>query len=669
MASSFQEEVLAAWDAIYLTRLMDAKQEKLVRQNKGGSFHISVLGHEMVGVMAALSMVPGKDWALPYYRDRGFPVAYGCSPVELFGSFLARTTAHHSGGRMMPEHFSDKQLRIPCQSSCVGSQFLQAVGVAQSVQFAGKDEVVYVSGGDGSTSQGDFHEALNYAALHRLGVLFVIQDNDWAISVPGHQQTAGTIASVGRGYEGLAVFDIDGCDYSQLKEAFSDAVTRGRKGEGPSLIIAKVPRIGAHSISDDPKKYKKSEHVEEDKKRDPLPRFEEWMLSRNLVTQEELAERKNRLFAEVEEAARQAEQIPFPDPSTAADKVFAALPEELKREKEAASSGEEIVMIDAIHRALTEEMEKNKKIVVFGEDVAHGKGGVFLATRGLTEKFGEDRCFNTPLAESTIVGMAMGMSMAHGMIPVAEVQFADYIWTGVNQLFNELATVYYRSNGEWNCPVVLRMPCGGYIQGGPYHSQSIEGFLAHVPGLKVAYPSNASDAYLLLKAAIADPNPVVFLEHKALYRQRLFCARSEPSSDAFTPLGKAKVVQEGNHVTLIAWGMTVVMGVEAARVLAKEGISVEVVDLRTIVPLDMETVLRSIRKTGKVVVAHEAPRTCGFGAEVTARIMEEGFSSLDAPVRRVTGKDCPVPYAKMLEEAVLPQVSDLEAALRELALF
>jgi 2-oxoisovalerate dehydrogenase E1 component len=305
---------------------------------------------------------------------------------------------------------------------------------------------------------------------------------------------------------------------------------------------------------------------------------------------------------------------------------------------------------------------------VFGQDVAHGKGGVFGITRNLTAKHGPQRCFNSPLAESSIIGIAMGMSMA-GSKPVAEIQFADYMWTGVNQLFNELASLYYRANGEFNCPVVLRMPYGGYIQGGPYHSQSIEAFLAHAPGLKVVVPSNAADAKRLLKAAIRDPNPVVFLEHKALYRQRVFCARKEPNESELQPFGKAKIVRNGTDVTIVCWGMMVFMASQVAETLSQEGISVEVIDLRTIIPLDMQTVLQSVRKTGKLLIAHEAPRTCGFGAEVSARIVEEAFQYLDAPVKRVAGADCPVPYCKDLEDEVLPQLRDLQNAIRDLAQF
>jgi 2-oxoisovalerate dehydrogenase E1 component len=661
---------LKTLETMYLTRFMDDKCFKLSRQNKGGTFQLSVAGHELIGTLSALHLIPGKDWGLPYYRDRAFAIGLGSSLTDLLGAFLAREVPHHSGGRMMPEHFVHKELRLPCQSSCVGTQFLQAVGVAKGVQFHGRDEVVYVSGGDGSTSQGDFHEALNFSCLHRLGVIFVIQDNGWAISVPSKDQTAGgTIAKMARGYEGLDVFEIDGCDFEQTSQALRAAVDKARRKEGPSLIVAKVPRMGAHSNSDDPLKYQDPECTAAEKAKDPIPRLEKWIVEMGLATQSEIEEMKKIAFAQIEMAATEAEQIPFPEKSTAADKVFAPTPEIELKEEGFATLGESIVMVDALNHALDEEMKKDPKIVVFGEDVAHGKGGVFGVTRGLTAKHGVERCFNSPLAESSIIGISLGMSLVDGIKPVVEIQFADYLWPGINQLFNEIASFYYRANGEMNCPVVIRMPYGGYIQGGPYHSQSIEAFLAHCPGLKIVIPSNTADAKRLLKSAIRDPNPVVFLEHKGLYRQRVFCARPEPAEEELLPLGKAKIVREGSDVTFVGWGMMVVMASEVAEILSQEGIHVEIIDLRTIAPLDIETVLTSVKKTGKLVIAHEAAKNSGFGAEIAARVTEHAFQYLDAPIVRVAGKDCAVPYCKALEDEVLPQKHDLEKALRNLALY
>lgn len=660
---------LKALEVVYFTRFMDEKCFKLSRQSKGGTFQLSVAGHELVGAVSALALTPGKDWGLPYYRDRAFAIGLGSSLSDLLGAFLARSVPHHSGGRMMPEHFVHKELRIPCQSSCVGSQFLHAVGVAKGIQIEGRDEVVYVSAGEGATSQGDFHEALNFSCIHRLGVIFVIQDNGWAISVPVHEQTAGgTIVKLARGYEGLSVSEVDGCDYLSLSEALTQAVEKGRAGNGPTLVVAKVPRLGPHSNSDDPTKYRNALSVEADKARDPIPRLERWIVEHGYASQDELEEMRKEAFAQIERAAALAETLPFPDSASATQGVFAPVEEFSYREEAYSSTGESIVLVDALNHALDEEMQRDSGVVVFGEDVAHGKGGVFGVTRHLTARHGENRCFNTPLAESTIIGIALGISCVAGLKPVAEIQFADYLWTGINQLFNELASFYYRSNGEWNCPVVIRMPYGGYIQGGPYHSQSIEAFLAHCPGLKIVIPSNAADAKRLLKASIRDPNPVIFLEHKGLYRQRVFCARPEPTEAELLPLGKAKVVRNGTDLTFVGWGMMIVMASEVAELLSQEGIHIEIIDVRTIVPLDMETIEASVRKTGKLLIAHEAPKSGGFGAEIAARIAETHFAYLDAPIVRIGGKECAVPYCKILEDEVLPQRHDLEAALRKLVL-
>jgi len=665
-----KEQCLKTLEAMYLTRFLDEKMAKLSRQNKGGTFHLSSLGHEMIGTACGLALEAGRDWGLPYYRDRSFAVGFGVDLKDMIAAFLAREIPFHSGGRMMPEHFTHKEMHIPCQSSVVGSQFLQAAGVAKGIQIAGRDEIVYVSAGDGATSQGDFHEALNYAAIHKLPLIFVIQDNGWAISVPVREQTAGgSIVHMAKGYEGLAVHDIDGCDYEAVSIAIAGSVSRARAGEGPSLIVAQVPRLGPHSSSDDPKKYKDDAILEEEKSKDPIPRFEQWLQEMGLALESDLEQIRRDAFRRVEEAAMEAEKEPHPDPKAHATKVFREVPQVETPEREVPDTSEAVVIVDALNEALKEEMDRDPGVVVFGQDVARGKGGVFGVTRGLTDLFGEKRCFNTPLAESTIVGTTLGISLVEPLKPVAEIQFADYIWTGINQLFNELASFHYRSNGQWSCPAVIRMPYGGYIQGGPYHSQSIETFLAHCPGLKVVIPSNAADAKRLLKTAIRDPNPVIFLEHKGLYRQRVFSARKMPSREETLPLGKANIVREGTDVTLVGYGMMIFMAVEVAEKLAREGISVEVIDLRTIVPFDEEAVAKSVRKTGKLLIAHEAPSVCGFGAEIAAQITEREFAYLDAPIKRVTGANCPVPYSKILEDAVLPQPHDLERALRDLSDF
>ncbi|PCI76543.1 MFS transporter [Candidatus Aerophobetes bacterium] len=660
------KEAKALLNDMLLARAVDLKMQKMVRQNKGGTFHLYAAGHEMVGCMAARALIPGKDWAFPYYRDRAFALTLGCSLTDLFAAFMARDCGHHSSGRMMPEHYSHKGLRIPCQSSVVGSQFLQAVGLAKGISLAGEDEVVYVSAGEGSTSQGDFHEALNFSALHKLGVVFVIQDNGWAISVPSHEQTcSGSAAKMVSGYKGLNVIEADGCDCVEMGMAVKMAVRRARNKEGPTLIVAKVPRLGPHSSSDDPKKYQTDAYRQEEEEKDPIVRFKNLCVENSYLRQEQIDALELEIEKKVQQASEVAEKLPVQDASEADTHVYKEhTPAVVERED---LRSEPVVIMDALNHALSESMEQDSEVVVFGQDVARGKGGVFGITRTLTDQFGENRIFNTPLAESTIVGLAIGMSFKGGFKPVVEIQFADYFWTSVNQMFNELSSMHYRSNGEWHCPVVIRMPYGGYIQGGPYHSQSIEAFLCHVPGLKVVVPSRASDAKLLLKAAINDPNPVIFLEHKAIYRQRVFCADAEPCKEESVELGKARLVRSGKDITVISWGYMVSLCFEVATSLQEEGIDVEIIDLRTLNPLDEQAIIESAKKTGKLMIVQEAPVMGSYASEIAARVQEPLFEYLDAPIRKIGSKNCPVPYAKHLEEAVLPQKSDIKEAMRKLA--
>lgn len=663
LSKEFSLEVLKI---VYKTRFTDDKMNNLVKQNKGSTFFLSSKGHEIIGAVASLCLEKKKDWALPYYRDRAFAIGIGCPLIELFAAFLARDIPTHSGGRMMLDHFSDKERNIPCQSSVVGSQFLQAAGLAKGIKISQKkEEIVYVSAGDGATSQGDFHEALNFSSIHHLPLLFVIQDNSWAISTPSLEQTAhGCSDTFAKGYQNINLQVVDGHDYEKLAEVISLAVTHTKKNESPSLLIVKVPRIEAHTISDDPKKYRDKKTEEEELKRDPLVHLEKWLLMKKYISEKALESLKKEIKEEVKIAADEAEKIPFPKKESATTKLFKEnLIEDID---EVSPDAEEIVLMDGINHAISEEMERDKGVVVFGQDVARGKGGVFGVTRDLTYKFGKDRCFNTPLAESTIIGVATGMSFDGVHKPVVEIQFADYCWTGMNQLVNELASIFYRSNGMWNCPVVVRVPSGGYIQGGPYHSQSLEAIFTHIPGLKVVCPSNAADAKRLMKTAIRDPNPVIFLEPKVLYRQKVFCSRKAPSGNSLLSFGKANIVKEGKDITLIAWGTMVVMSLEVAKELEKENISVEVIDLRTLVPLDFETILNSLKKTSKVLIVHESPKSTGFGAELSAKIVEAAFIHLDAPIMRVASKDFPVPFCKDLENEILPQKKDIRDKIVEL---
>lgn len=655
LTASFVLEIMRH---VYLTRSIDDKCAILAKQNKGGTFYLSANSHELIGVVGGLLFRSGENWAFPYYRDRGYVIGRGCPPEGLFASFLARDHLHHSGGRQMPEHYCDPTRNIALQSSVVGSQCLQAVGLAKARQLRGEKGVVYVSFGDGATSQGDFHEALNFATIHHLPVIFVLQDNGWAISVSKEEQTSGgTIVPMAQGYAGLNVLNIDGTNIEEVFAAYQNALFYAH--EGPSLIVAHVPRLGPHSSSDNPQKYQSPYQKSMDILRDPLFKLQEWIIEQGIIDHETLKALQDDVKVQIDKAAAVAEALPEPEEVDERD-VFApsnlfACVHPLR--------GDNVIMATQLNHALCEEMARDDRIVVFGEDVAGGKGGVFGITEGLSSRFGQHRCFNTPLAESTIVGTALGMALEKKIIPVGEIQFVDYFWTGANQLFNEIATYYFRSNGAFSLPLVLRMPCGGYIQGGPFHSHSLEAIFAHIPGLKVVMPSTAADAKRLLKGAIRDPNPVIFLEHKALYRQHTYAATPEPAEDEVLPLGEAKVVCEGEALTIVTWGMMVMWAVEVVKEL---DIDVEIIDLRTIVPYDKQAIARSVQKTGKLLVMHESPRHGGFGAEIAAEIAETVFHYLDAPPKRLGGLFIPVAYNKTLESMTLPQRNQIRQAVKAL---
>jgi len=647
-----------------LARRIDEKAIVLYKQNKS-FFQIGCAGHEAVQVAAARQMKRGFDYAYPYYREMGFVVGLGMSTRELFLNILSKADDPNSGGRQMPMHYGHKDLRIISQSSPTGTQFLQAVGTAHAAKFRGENLVVYCSAGEGTTAQGTYHEALNWAAKERLPVVFLIQDNKYAISVHISEQLAGSsVSKISRGYEGLAVVEVDGLNYAESTRILSDAFTRARNGEGPSVIDAQVVRLQSHSISDNQAKYRPEEDISSDKSRDPILLLAQELITRGHTDEEGLRRLAEEVEAEVNAAAEWAEAQREPEVSSATTHILAGTyPGSIT--EPVSQNGDEMFIVDAINRGLSEEMERNPQMLVFGEDVAGGKGGVFTVTAGLTDKFGEERVFNSPLAEDSIVGTAIGMALV-GLKPVVEIQFGDYVWTAMMQIRNELATMHYRSNGMFSCPVVIRIAIGGYIRGAIYHSQNIESFFAHTPGLIVILPSNAADAKGLLKSAIRSPDPVLFLEHKGLYRQ-VYAKAHVGGPEDLIPIGKAKIVREGEHATIVTYGALVQKSLLAAQAtLLREGKSVEVIDLRTIQPLDIETILISVKKTGRLLVAHEDQLTVGFGAEIVSLVTEAAFEYLDAPPVRVAAKDSFIPQAPALEHAILPQTEDLVAALSAL---
>jgi 2-oxoisovalerate dehydrogenase E1 component len=628
------------------------------------SFYASARGHEKIQILVALLLQPGKDWFFPYYREKALMVGLGMPLDHLFQGMLSRAGDPNGLGRNMSEHFSSAALRVVSPTACTGTQFLAAVGMAKAVRADGRDEIVYVSGGEGSTSEGEFFEALNKTQRDRLPVLFLVQNNGYAISVPQEQQTASDLSEVARGF-GMKSVRVDGTRFTETHHTLKPLIADLRQGKGPLFVEAMVVRIDSHSSSDDQTKYRDADDLEEARRRDPLAHTEGRIRQMRLLTDKQIEERRARAKAEVETAARAIDALPYPDEATATGDIFSSDLVVARETEPGWVSDKPITMVEGINRGLREEMQRNPKIVMWGEDIQDPKGGVFGVTRGLTEAF-PGRVENSPLAEATIVGLAQGMAIG-GYKPVVEIQFADYSFPGYMQMRNEIPTLRWRSGGVWKCPMVVRVAVGGYIRGGPFHSQTPETLYAHTPGWYLAYPSNAADAKGLIKTACRMDDPVLFFEHKGLYRQ-VYTKTPEPGPEYLIPFGKARVVREGGEATVVAWGRTVHMTQQALGQLgaAGEEPSVEVLDLRTLVPMDLDAVLASVRKTGRLLVVHEAPLLAGMGAEIAARIADAAFEHLDAPIRRVAARDCFVPFAPNLEAAVLPSVDQIAAALQEL---
>ncbi|RIL10683.1 MAG: tungsten formylmethanofuran dehydrogenase [Proteobacteria bacterium] len=661
------EQLLRAFREMVLARLVDEKAIVLYKQNKC-HFQIGVAGHEAVQVAAGHVFRAGKDWFYPYYREMAICAALGMTEREFMLNAMNKQDDPNSHGRQMPMHYGHKALNIVSQSSPTGTQFLQAVGAALALKKKGNKAVVYVSAGEGTCSQGDYHEALNWAAREKLPVIFMIQNNNYAISVHISEQLAGESAyKISAGYENLERYEVDGSDYIASYEVTRRAYDRALNGDGPAMIEAHVPRLQSHSISDNHLKYRTSEDIEKEKERCPIIKMRALLIKNKIASEQELAALEEEIKRNVDSAAEWAEAQSDCDPSCALDHNYVE-PDPASTVIEGVADGPEVYMVDAINHGLDEELARDPDVYVYGQDVAHGKGGVFTVTAGLTAKHGVDRVFNGPLAESSIVGVAIGMATL-GLKPVAEIQFGDYVWTAMMQIRNELAMLHYRSAGDFSCPAVLRIAVGGYIHGACYHSQNIEATFAHFPGLYVLYPSNATDAKGLLKAAIRGKDPVLFLEHKGLYRQ-VYAKGPEGNAECLVPLGRAKTVREGSDLTIVTWGALVNKSLLAAKELDKEGYSVEVIDLRTIVPFDQQAVFESVRKTNKVLIAHEDTLFMGFGAEIAAQIASDCFRELDAPVKRLGMKyAAAVAHASSIENVVLPQNEDVLNAAREVLAF
>ena len=712
------QQLIDAYRVMYTSRTVDDREIMLKRQQKV-FFQISGAGHEAIGVAAALALKASYDWFFPYYRDRALCLALGATPYEMLLGSVGAADDPSSGGRQMPSHWAYEKLNVVTQSSATGTQILHAVGCAEAgryfthhpnaarkaegdyrqfkdVQFQG-DEITYVSLGDGTTSEGEFWEALNTASNRRLPVLFCVQDNGYAISVPVEVQTSGgNISRLVSGFPNFHFEEIDGTDPVIAYAAMKRAADHCRAGQGPAFVHAHVIRPYSHSLSDDEKLYRPDSERQRDADRDPISCLQMFLLREGILDEKSINKIEKEVDDQVQAAADQALAAAIPQPETIYDFVYSPGldPTSAAFDKQPALPAQEAAgeskrpavapktMADLITATLRDEMRRDERMVIFGEDVADasreeylkqklvkGKGGVFKLTSGLQIEFGSDRVFNSPLAEANIVGRATGMAV-RGLKPVVEIQFFDYIWPAMMQLRDELPLIRWRSNNAFSAPVVVRVAIGGYLTGGAiYHSQCGESIFTHIPGLRVVFPSNALDAAGLLRTAIRCDDPVMFLEHKRLYRET-YGRAPYPGPDYTIPFGKAKVVQAGTDLTVITYGAVVPRALQAAQKLEREHqISVELIDLRTLSPFDWEAIATSVKKTNRALIAYEDSLSWGYGAEIAARIADQLFHHLDAPVKRIAATDTFVAYQPILENAILPQVSDLFRAMKELAEF
>ena len=684
------DQLVGAYRTMLLSRRLDDKEIQLKRQNKI-FFQISGAGHEAVLTAAALVLRPGSDWFYLYYRDRALCLQLGETPLEMLLSAVGAADDPNSGGRQMPSHWGKKELNIVSVSSPTGTQFLQAVGSAEATMRAKllgmgegdgfqKDEVVLCTTGEGTTSEGEFWESLNTACNLKLPVVYLVEDNGYAISVPVEVNTAGgSISKLVSGFPGLFIQEVDGCDLLASYDVMRKAIDYARKRKGPALVHAKVIRPYSHSLSDDEVLYKPTEERELEATRDPVSTFPQWLVAEGHATKEDILRIQEAVEAEVQAAVDAALAAEQPGPDTVYAHVYSddvdPTSEQFDTEDDPQFSGNETTMVDLLNACMKDEMRRDQRILVFGEDVADisreqhkekvkGKGGVFKVTWGLQKEFGGTRVFNTPLAEANIVGRAIGLAL-RGFKPVVEIQFFDYIWPAYMQLRDELSTMRWRSNGAFASPIVVRVTYGGYIRGAIYHSQTGASLFTHCPGLRVICPATALDANGLLRTAIRCDDPVIFLEHKHLYRQT-YNKAAYPGPNFMIPFGKAKVVREGTDATIVTYGATVQRAFAAANQLSEESVNVEVIDLRSLAPWDSDLVYEHVKRTNRVIVLYEDSMSWGYGAEIAARIADDCFAWLDAPVKRVAAADTYVGYAPQLEDAILPQVEDVRVAVQEL---
>ena len=698
LAGLSHEQILRFYRTMLTSRRVDDREISLKRQNKI-FFQISGAGHEAVGVAVAEHCVVGQDWFYPYYRDRAMMIALGQTALDHLLQAVGAEADPASGGRQMPAHYGDLRFNVPTSSSPTGTQFLQAVGAAEAgtkvktvpglrerIERFHEDEIVIVCTGDGATSEGEFWESLNTACNLKLPVVYVVQDNGYAISVPIEVQTAGgSVSDLASGFPDLHIVKCDGTDVVDTFRAAGEAIAYARARRGPAMLHAYTTRPYSHSMSDDERLYRTEQERENQDAKDPLRRTRDLLLSIGAATAEELEALEAEVEAEVNAAGDEALESPQPDPSTAMKHLYSEEVDPTSADFDTEDAPQYVddrllTMVDLLNSCLRTEMERDPRIVVFGEDVADasrveileevkGKGGVFKVTHGLQSRFGSERVYNSPLAEANIAGRAVGMA-TRGLKPVVEIQFFDYIWPAMMQIRNEMATMRYRSNGQFSSPAVVRVTYGGYLKGGAiYHSQTGETLFTHTPGIRVCMPATAEDAAGLLRTAIRCEDPVLFLEHKHLYRQ-VYNKGRDPGPEYMIPFGKAKIVREGSDVTLVTCGALVKRSLDAAKLAADQhGIETEVIDLRTVQPFDMDRIATSVKKTNKVMVVHEDSLSWGIGSEIAARIADDLFEYLDGPVKRVASMDTWVAYAPQVENVILPQTPDVLDAIVQLAAY
>lgn len=647
--------------------------------------HATSRGHEAVQLALGMQLKP-EDWVSPYYRDDSILLGIGMTPYDCMLQLLAKKDDPFSGGRTYYSHPSlkdDDKPKIPHQSSATGMQAIPTTGVAMGVQYKeklglakeGEKPVVVCSIGDAAMTEGEVSEALQMAALKQFPILYFVQDNEWDISAHSTETRAQDAAGYAKGFHGIEAISIDGADFFESYETIERIIDTIRKERRPFLLHASVPLLGHHTSGVRREWYR--DDLEEHGQRDPLPRFRKDLLTQGFG-EDELVSIENAAKAKVQSDYERACAAEDPSPSDLFTNAYAPTPVTEESGERAPAGKEPTVMVDSALFAVREIMEENTEALLYGQDVGKRLGGVFREAATLAQQFGDDRVFNTPIQEAFIIGSTVGMACV-GLKPIVEVQFADYIWPGLNQLFTELSRSYYLSNGKWPASAIIRVPIGAYGSGGPYHSSSVESVLSNIRGIKIAYPSTGADLKGLMKSAYLDPNPVVILEHKGLYWSKIKGTEGaktiEPASDYLIPFGKGRIalkadeekIENENTLCVVTYGMGVYWAQKAANSFKGR---VEIVDLRTITPWDEDLVFERVSAHGRCLVVTEEPAVNTFAQSVAGKVSDACFKRLDAPVRVIGSENLPaIPLNSVLESAMLPNAEKVEQAMKDLLSF